>query len=114
MLYVDMLETLFNNATKERVLLYLYTHQEGYGKEMSRSLEIPLRSIQLQLKKLEEGGVLVCRKRDRTLVYQLNPRYPFYRELVAVLEKALSLLPEDERRKRFTPRLRPRRRGKPL
>lgn len=109
-----MLEALFSNSTKERVLLYLYTHQEGYGKEISRLLGIALRSVQLQLKGLEEGGVLVCRKRDRTLVYQLNPRYPFYKELVAILEKALTLLPVDERREKFTPRLRPRRMGKPI
>jgi len=109
-----MLETLFNNTTKERVLLYLYTYQEGYGQEIARILELPLRSAQLQLKKLEEGGVLICRKRDRTLLYQLNPRYPFYKELSAMLEKALTIMPDDERRKYFSPRLRPRRTGKPL
>lgn len=109
-----MLEALFNNSTKERVLLYLYSHQEGYGKEIARSLDLPLRSVQLQLKKLEVGDVLVCRKRDRALVYQLNPRYPFYKELVLILEKTLTLIPEKDRRAHFTPRLRPRRRGKPL
>jgi predicted transcriptional regulator len=109
-----MLETLFNSPIKEQVLLYVYTHKEGYGKEIARELDLPLRSVQLQLKKLEEGGVLVCRKRDRAVLYQLNPRYPFYKELCAILEKALTLMPEEIRRERFTPRLRPRRAGKPL
>jgi len=109
-----MLETLFNSYTKERVLLYLYTHQEGYAQEIRQKLNLPLRGVQLQLKRLEEGGVLICRKRDRTFVYQLNPRYPFYKELILIFEKALSLLPEKERRELFTPRLRPRRLGKRL
>lgn len=109
-----MLEALFNSRTKERVLLYVYTYQEGYAQEIRRTLNLPLRSVQLQLKRLEAGGVLVCKKRDRTYVYQLNPRYPFYKELVKTLERALSFLPDDERRKYFTPRLRPRRMGKPL
>ncbi|MDP2599428.1 MAG: hypothetical protein Q8P84_01670 [Deltaproteobacteria bacterium] len=70
-----MLEALFGNKTKEKVLLYLYTYGEGYAQEMRRELDLPLRSVQLQLKLLEEGSILVCRERDRTLVYQFNPRY---------------------------------------
>ena len=88
-----MLEALFNSTAKERALLYLYTYQEGYGQEIARTLELTLRNVQVQLKKLEEGGVLVCRKRDRTLLYQLNPRYPFYKELCSILEKMLTLMP---------------------
>ena len=109
-----MLEALFNSTAKERALLYLYTYQEGYGQEIARTLELTLRNVQVQLKKLEEGGVLVCRKRDRTLLYQLNPRYPFYKELCSILEKMLTLMPDEMRRKYFAPRLRPRRTGKPL
>lgn len=109
-----MLEPLFNSPVKEQVLLYVYTRQEGYGKEIARELDLPLRSVQLQLKKLEEGGIMICRKRDRTLLYQLNPRYPFYKELCAMLEKVLTLMPEGIRRARFTPRLRPRHTGKTL
>ena len=109
-----MLKALLGNATKEKVLLYLYTHQEGYAQEIRRDLGLPLRSVQLQLKRMEEGGIVVCRKRDRTLVYQLNAGYPFYPELISLLEKLLSSLTPEERRKVYTPRLRPRRMGKPL
>lgn len=102
-----MIEGLLGNAAKEKVLLYLYTHQEGYAQEIRRKLEMPLRSVQLQLKKLEEGGILVARRRDRTIVYQLNPRYHFYRELVALLEKLLLALPRETAERWYTPRLRP-------
>jgi len=109
-----MLEALFNSTVKERVLLYLYTYKEGYGQEIARALELTLRNVQVQLKKLEEGGVLICRKRDRTLLYQLNPHYYFNNELVAILEKILQALPNKTRQKYYMPRLRPRRIGKPL
>lgn len=109
-----MLETLLGNKTKEKVLLYLYTYKEGYAQEMRRTLELPLRSVQLQLKGMEQGGLLAAHQRDRTIVYQLNPRYPFYPELTALLDKLLMALPEKTRREKFTPRLRPRRIGKPL
>ncbi len=109
-----MLEVLFGNKTKERILLYLYTHGEGYAQAIRKKMEIPLRSVQLQLKQLEQGGVLVGKKQDRAFVYQLNPRYPFYRELVPLIERLLQALPEESRLKFYTPRLRPRRLGKPL
>lgn len=109
-----MLESLFGNTTKEKVLLYLYTHQEGYAQEMRRGLDLPLRSVQLQLAQLEQGGVLVAKKVDRAIVYRLNSRYPFAKELIAILEKCLEALPDRERAVKYTPRLRPRRIGKPL
>ncbi len=109
-----MLEALFGNKTKEKVLLYLYTHGEGYAQEIRRKLNLPLRSVQLQLKGLEEGGVLFCRERDRTIVYQLNPRYPFYQEIIVLIEKLLQAIPSEIRNRFYTPRLRPRRQGKPL
>ena len=109
-----MLEALFNSRTKERVLLFIYTYQEGYAKMISRRLRLPLRSVQLQLKRLEGGDVLVCKKRDRAIIYELNPRYPFYKELKGILEKLLTFLPEKDRVENFTPRLRPRKIGKPL
>lgn len=109
-----MLEALLGNRTKEKVLLYLYIYGEGYAQEIRQKLELSLRSVQLQLKGMEEGGILFCRKRDRTIVYQLNPRYAFYNEVVALLEKFLQALSPEVRNKFYRPRLRPRRCGKPL
>jgi predicted transcriptional regulator len=109
-----MLEVLFNSESREKVLLYLYVYQEGYAKEISRGLELPLRSVQLQLKRLEEGGVLIARRVDRAIVYQFNPRFPLMKELATMLEKVLLLMPESKRKKYYTPRLRPRRLSKPL
>lgn len=108
-----MLEPLFNSYVKERVLLYVYIYGEGYAQEIRRVLRLSLRGVQLQLRRLEQGGVLFARKRDRTYVYQINPRYHFKKELIAILEKVLSALPKEDRNKYFTPRLRPRRIGKP-
>jgi hypothetical protein len=71
-------------------------------------------TVQYQLLKLESGGVLYSRLRGRIRLFGFNPRYPFKRELEALLEKALTFVPEDERRRLYTPRLRPRRTGKPL
>ena len=67
-----------------------------------------------QLTRLENAGVLVSRTLGRTRLYELNPRWFFYKELRALLEKALTALPAEELKRHYRARRRPRRPGKPL
>ena len=108
-----MLETLFGNSTIERVLFFITVYGEGYGNGIANTFDIPLLSVQKQLKRLEDGGVLVSQLKGKTRIYEFNPRYPFLNELKNILEKALELLPEREIKKYYRKRTRPRRKGKP-
>lgn len=109
-----MLEPLLDSTIKENALLYLHTHGESYAREMARELGTHVHAVQHQLAKMEHGGVLYSRLRGRVRLFGLNPRYPFKRELEALLDKALTFIPDRERARLFEPRLRPRRAGKPL
>lgn len=108
----EMLEPLLGSETKERVLLFLLTHRDGYAREMATALGYDLFRVQNQLRRLEYGGVLYSRLRGKTRLFGIDPRYPFRRELEALLRRALEALPEEERKKLYTPRLRPRRPGR--
>lgn len=105
---------LFSTPTTERVLLYLQAYGQGHARAVAGTLEAPLRSVQLQLARLETEGVLVSQFSGRTKLYLWNPRYPLLPELSALLDKALRLMPKDERQRYFSERRRPRRSGKPL
>jgi DNA-binding transcriptional ArsR family regulator len=107
-----MLEPLFGSAARERVLLWLLSRPESYPREMAAGLEYSLGTVQGVLAGLEEGGVVVSFLRGKVRLYRLNPRYPFRRELEALLQRALEFYPAAERERLFTPRLRPRRPGK--
>lgn len=109
-----MLEALFGTLTAERVLLYLQNYDEAYPREIAQTFGVSLSMVQNQLRKLEEGGVLSSQLKGRLRVYRWNPRYPFRKELQALLQKALESLSEDETRKYFRARTRPRKAGKPL
>lgn len=109
-----MLEPLFESEPKEKALLYLYTHGESYAREIARALGLYGNTVQYQLLKLEANGVLYSKLRGRIRLFGFNPRYPFKRELEALLKKALSFVPEEELDRLYRPRLRPRRTGKPL
>jgi len=50
----------------------------------------------------------------RTRQFQFNPRYPFLKELKALIQRAMEYLPEKEMQKYYRERTRPRRKGKPI
>ena len=109
-----MLEPLIESPVKNLVLLYIHTHGESYAREIAREFGIYPNAVQYQLLKLERGGVLFSKLRGKVRLFGINPRYPFKKELEALLDKSLSFVSEDEKRSHYWPRLRPRRTGKPL
>jgi DNA-binding transcriptional ArsR family regulator len=109
-----MLEALLESEIKEKALLFLHTHGESYPREIARSLGLYVHAVQYQLLKLEKGGVLYSKLKGKVRLFGINPRYPFKKELEALMKKALSFIPEEEMDRTFRPRLRPRHSGKPL
>ena len=110
----NMFESLFGNATANRVLLFLARFGEGYPRQIANHFSISLNMVQLQLEKLEIAGIVVSQLKGRTRIYQWNPRYPFRRELLALLNKAFDFMSEEQITQFYTRRTRPRRKGKPL
>lgn len=109
-----MIEVLLGSKNAERVLIYIFSREEGYPREIARFFNTDLKSIQKQMDKLEAGGVLASREVGRTRPYAFNPRYPFLNELKSLLEKALSFYPQAEQDELLMNRRRPRARGKTL
>ncbi len=109
-----VLEVLLGSKNAERVLIFIFTREEGYAREIARFYSSDVKSIQMQLDKMERGGVLVSREVGKTRPYVLNPRYPFLNELKALLEKALSFYPEKNKEELAMNRRRPRAKGKVL
>jgi len=56
----------------------------------------------------------VSRSVGRTRQFEINPRYPFLRELKSLLDRALTFYSAEERERLVMNRRRPRRAGKPL
>jgi predicted ArsR family transcriptional regulator len=109
-----LLDGLLGNETAEKVLLYLAVNDSAYAQELANGLHLALSSVQSQLQRLENRGVLVGSVRGPMRFYTFNPRFPLTREVRELLLRALEYLPEAERAY-FTPvRRRPRAAGKRL
>ena len=108
-----MLESLFGNRTAEQVLMFLQNYEEGYAREIALTFDASLNAVQKQLRRFEDGGVLVSQTVGRTRVFTWNPRYPFAAPLRELLRSAIDCLPESEKLAYFRQRRRPRRSAKP-
>lgn len=103
---------IFGNETAGRVLLYLQNYGEGHARAIASTYGLSHSMVQKQLLRLEGEGVLVSQLKGRTRVFTWNPRYALRSELAALLEKALTLLPKQDRERWFMQRTRPRRTAK--
>ena len=108
-----MLEGLLESPVKEKILLFLLANDGSYPSEIARNFAFNLNAVQYQLKKLENAGVVYSQLRGKVRLYGINPRYPFRKELEALLQKVFDFLNDAEKDKYYIRRLRPRRAGKP-
>ena len=109
-----MLEGLLGNIVIEKIFFTLLVYGEGYPLGMAKNFGEPVNRFQQQLKRLEDGGIIASRLIGNVRLYTFNPRYPFLKELKALISKAYEFVPENEKNKYYKRRTRPRRAGKPL
>jgi len=92
-----MLDVLFGSKNAQRVLIYLLAKESGYIRQIADFYSVSPSVIKQQLDKFELAGIIVGKNFANTRIYELNKRYPFYTELSALLRKALSTYPDEER-----------------
>ncbi len=101
---MTLLEPLFESEKKEKILFFLYSHGEGYAREIARLFRFNLNTVQNQLQRLEGSGILISRSRGKVRMFSFDPRYHLKKELEALLKKAMMYLSEEEVRKYYWPR----------
>lgn len=91
------MDALFGNRNVANILLFMSLHRTCYGTQLMRELDLPLTPIQHALERLERGEIITSRHQGKTKLYQFNPAYPLLGELLALLKRAYTLLPWQER-----------------
>jgi hypothetical protein len=109
-----VLETIFGSRSAAQALLFLQAYGSGHASLIAETYAAPLNPLYMQLRRFEANGVLVSRTVGRTRVFEFNPRNPTVRNLRDFLDAELELLPDDEVKKYYRQRRRPRRTGKGL
>ena len=109
-----MLEPIVRSKSSEQVFIFLVARGNGYATEIAKFFDTDLYAIQRQMERLESAEVLVSQMVGRTRVYQFNPRYPFLKELKALLTSVLRYYPDEFKEKLIMNRRRPRKMDKQL
>ncbi|PWU20415.1 MAG: ArsR family transcriptional regulator [Bdellovibrio sp.] len=109
------IEKLFGNQTAAKCLIFLGRYDEGTAPEIAGAFGLERPLIFLQLRKLEDAGIVASRKISNIRLYSLNPRSGIRNELKALLEKYIELnMPHEKYKDFYLIRRRPRRPGKAL
>lgn len=85
-----MLSVLLGGVTAEKVLMFILSREKGYIREIARFYNISTSGVKKQIDKYEDGNVLIGKTIGNTRFYELNKRYPFYKELLQLLKRAKS------------------------
>ncbi len=109
-----MYEAIFGSPTAEKVLLYIQNYGEGHANGIAKTFKTAPSQVHKQLIRLEKSGILVGKTAGRTHTFIINPRLAIKAELSSLLERILSLVPDDQKAAYFRQRTRPRRTGKKL
>ena len=91
--------------------MYLENYGRGYASGIARTFGCALYSIQKQLVKFEETGLLVSRREGTSRMYYFK-KGPVADSLRRFLGTMLDMLPEATRQRYYRQRRRPRRFGK--
>jgi sugar-specific transcriptional regulator TrmB len=105
-------DAIFGNQSAAQALLFIEAYGSGHASRMASTFDIPLTGIYRQLRRLEANGVLTSRTVGRTRLFEFNTRNPTVRRLRGFLASELQGLPDDELKKYYRQRQRPRRTGK--
>ena len=109
-----VLESILGSRSAAQTLLYLEAYGSGYANGMARTFGVSVNAMYRQLRRLEDGDVLVSRMVGNSRVFEFNPRSPTVRSLRQLLVDELDRLPDSELKEHYRERRRPRRAGKPM
>ncbi len=92
--------------------MFIEAYGSGYSRRIATTFAVPQTGIYRQLRRLEAEGVLVSQSVGRARLFEFNTRNPTVRRLREFLSAEIDALPDEEIRRYFRQRQRPRRTGK--
>lgn len=94
-----MLNGICSNKNIEKILLFLYVNESGYGSQVQNLLDIPLTPLQNALNRLEEGLVITHKFKGNKKIYSFNKNYSLHHEFMQLLKKLYTLLPPEQKKR---------------
>ena len=91
----NLLGPLITSKTRLKLLLRFFLNQNlrGYLQGLSKELDENTNSVRVELKRLEEAGLLLVEKQGRRKVYSVNAAHPLSTDLSNMLRMVTGIDP---------------------
>jgi len=88
-----MLDALFVSKSRIAILktMLLEPGKRFYLRELAQKADVPLRSVQIEVKRLTNAEILVCERDGRQTYYRMNERCPILAELRSMFIKTVGI-----------------------
>ncbi len=88
-----MLESLITSKTRIKLLLkfFLNPGTTAYLREIASEFDESTNSVRLELNRLTKAKILISNSKGRTIQYQANTRYGFFKDIETVVKKYVGL-----------------------
>ena len=96
-----MLKKLFGSAYAGDIMIFLLVNGKGYPSLIAKRLSAALTPVQKALLKMENQNLVSSYYQGKNRLYELNLSHPLFYEMEALIKKAFSLLPAQEKKKFF-------------
>lgn len=96
-----MEKSLFGTATREKILFYLLQNKKCYSSELVHIFGMLYTRVRGGLVRLRELGILQEYNDGKNHFYYFDPKYPFLKELKALLRQMYKKLPQIEKEKYY-------------
>lgn len=107
-----MLNVILGSQTAQIIMLLLYRYEEIYAYEVAKNQKLNLRAVQEQLEKFENANLLVSRTVGKTRLFSFNEQSSFVKPLKNLIEVEYTKLSDEDKKRIFVKRMRPRKSGK--
>jgi DNA-binding transcriptional ArsR family regulator len=110
----SMLDKILGSSVAQKAFLYLHHHGEGHASAIARTFKVSLSTVQSQLTRFEDAGVIISKVVGRTRLYTFNSKSKVAKLVEEIVKTYYDKIPVAEKSKIFSTRTRPRRAGKPV
>lgn len=90
---MDIVNIFFKSEIRRKILVRFFSGEDRrfYINEMARLVGTTQGTCRRELNKLADAGILIKSKEGNLQYYQVNRRYPFYKEFSTIIHKTIGI-----------------------
>lgn len=88
-----MLDSPITSKTRLRLLLkfFMNSNTRSYLRSLAEEFNESTNAVRIELNRLTEAGILNVSREGNTMMYQANPQYPLFNDIINIVKKYIGI-----------------------